>query len=119
MVSARSLYKLINVAEVKVAFLSFDLLPVCWRSDSVCMQSRQRIPHLRQFAWPGARIVNLAAENQVGMAIDHQSVAAVFLLQARSISGRCESKRSENQESERKVQTEGGLAHWKIASEQI
>src|ERR1035437_8145023 len=119
MMSARSLYKLIHVAEVKVPFLGFDLFPVRRRLDRVRVQSGQRLPHLRKFAWPTARIVYLAAENQVRLAIHHQSVATVFLLQARSICCKSAWKRSENQEGKRKAQKEGGLSHRIIASEQI
>ena len=77
--SAGAFDDLIDIGEIEMAFLCLKLFPVDRRFDSIGMQRRHGFPYLRQFARPSAGVVNLAAENQIGAAVNQQRVAAIFL----------------------------------------
>ncbi len=72
----------VDVGEIELTWLTLELLPVNRGFDSVGMQSGHGLPHLRQFAGPGARVVNLPAEDEERLAINEEGVAAILLHEA-------------------------------------
>ena len=83
-VRAGAFHDLVHIGVVEAALLGFELLPVDRRLHGVGMQRGHRLPHLRQLAGPSAGVMNLAAENQIGSAFDHERVAAILLDELRS-----------------------------------
>src|SRR6185437_16574282 len=51
------------------------------------MQSSHGFPDLRQLAWPGTGVMDLAAQNQKGVAIDKQCIATIPLFEVRGFGG--------------------------------
>ena len=84
---ASAVHDSVDVAEVEFAGLRLELLPIDGSLDGVGMQCGHGLPHLRQFARPGAGVVNLAAENEKGLAINQQGVTTVLLHESRRFGG--------------------------------
>ena len=74
-----ALDKLVDVGEIKFAGFGLDLLPVNRGFHGVGVQGCHRSEHLRQLGGPGAGVVDLAAQDQIGLAFDQKGPATVFL----------------------------------------
>ena len=69
----------VDIGEIEFALLGFELFPVNGGFESVGVEKGHALPDLREFGGPGAGVVNLAAEDEIGLAIDEEGPAAVFL----------------------------------------
>ncbi len=69
----------VDLRVVELARLGLELLPVDGRLDRIDVQGLGGGPHLRQRGRPVAGVVGLHAQHQIGRAIHHQCVAAIFL----------------------------------------
>jgi hypothetical protein len=78
-VLARASYDGINIPEIELTFSRLHLFPVHRRLNRVCVQLRERVPHLRQLRRPRTGIVNLPSQNEKRMTIHQQCPAAIFL----------------------------------------
>ena len=76
MSAARLIEECVEVGEVKLAFAGLGLLPTDGDFERVRSQRIDCRPDHRQLRRPVAGIVGLRAQNQVGVAIDHQGVMA-------------------------------------------
>ena len=70
LMGASALDDLVYVRVIEVSLSGFKLLPVDGSFHGIGMQGSHRLPDLRQFGWPAAGIVNLAAQNQKGATLD-------------------------------------------------
>ena len=69
----------IDVAVIEFPRLGFELFPVDRSGDGVGVEIGRTSPYLREFGRPSAGIVNLPAEDEVGLAVDEEGPATVFL----------------------------------------
>ena len=69
----------VDLRVVELARFGLELLPVDGCLDRIDVQCFGRGPHLRQRGRPVAGVVGLHAQHQIGRAIHHQGVAAIFL----------------------------------------
>jgi hypothetical protein len=77
----------VDEAEVEAPFLGFHLFPGHRHQHGVGLEVARRRPHRAERGRVVAGVVRLRAEDQEGLAVDQQGVAAVALDQARRLAG--------------------------------
>ena len=107
-VGAGSLYQGIDIREVELARLGFELFPVDRRFESIGVQRGHRFPHLRKLAGPGAGVMNLSSEDEVGTPVDEQGMASGFVDQTRRFGGEKGLDRTESEECQGRNRAHGG-----------
>ena len=96
----------VNVGEVEFAGLWLELFPINGSLDGVGVQRSHRLPNLRQFAGPGAGVVNLTTENEERLAVNQQSVATILLHEPRRFGSERVGERSRKENDEKRDSAE-------------
>ena len=79
MVGARLLDHVIDHRVVELALARFQLLPVDGDLQRVDMHGSSHGPQRLQLLRPAAGVGDLRAQHEIGLAIDHQGVAAILM----------------------------------------
>src|SRR6185312_1259057 len=80
---ARLFHQFVDDRKIESSRLRFKLFPINRRFDRISVNGFNRRPDLRQYRRPCAGVVDLRSQNQERLAVNHQSIAAIFFDEAR------------------------------------